>query len=89
MRDTSPNIMLRRQNVERKALAPVVGMVNSDAQTEPAFSERLCKVIMAFWQAQGVIVKAWVEYRRDSISGNPQTRSLYVIRSVGIPGARV
>lgn len=88
MRDAAPNIMLRRQNVERKALAPVVGMVAHDEQAEPGFSERLCKAIVAYWRAQNVEVRAWVEYQRNGQSNTPDGRSLYVIRSIGIPGAR-
>jgi hypothetical protein len=86
MRGVKSNIMPRRQAVERKALAPIVGAVNgSDAQAEPWFSEGLCQAITAFWRARGVTVRAWVEYQRAN-NNDPGARSLHVIRSMGIPG---
>jgi hypothetical protein len=69
MRDVNSNILPRRQAVERRALAPVLAMVQPDAQTEPAFSERLCLVIKQYWRLRGVEVRAWVEYQRANGRG--------------------
>ncbi len=53
--------------------------------SEPMFSERLCMIIKQYWRIRGRKVNAWVEYQRFSAANNPDTRSLFVIRSEGIP----
>lgn len=83
MRDTAPNIMLRRQNVERRALAPVVGVVNGDSSdAEPMFTQRLCTTIKQYWRLRGVKIEA--EPVRVEL-GRGQHGSVWAIRSHGIP----
>lgn len=84
MRDLNSGVWGRKQRVERAALAPVVGAVKDDAEAEPMFTERLCKVIVAFWAARGVTVKAWPEH---VVFNKKHGMPVWRIRSIGIPGA--
>lgn len=83
MRDINSGIWNRRQQLERAALAPVVGVVNGDASdAEPMFTARLCLVIKQYWRLRGVRVEA--EPVRVEM-GRGENGSIWGIRSLGIP----
>lgn len=81
MRDTNSGIWNRRQNLELERLAPIVGDGDHGdmRHAEPAFSDGLCKIIVAYWRERGQQVRAWVESEIASAG------RVYVIRTSGIP----
>lgn len=87
MRDLNSGIWARKQTLERRWLKPIVASAAfADAGTaEPGFSERLCKIIVAYWAQQGRAVKAWVEIERHHVKSSQAPTSIYSIRTEGIP----
>lgn len=81
MKDLNSGIWGRRQTLERvqleRAMGPMHG--NDTPHDEPAFSNRLCAVIVEYWRRRGHTIRAWVE------SEIAPAGRVYSIRTSGVP----